>query len=1025
MSRFEIGHEVQSRRDANKIGTVVVIGVLHAGVQYYQVNFGGGVRQTMAEQDLRPYQVNLGPHEVLATGELGGYREFQRAITYQRLARTNPLSNNIYAFNASRTRFFPYQFKPLLKFLDSANHRLLIADEVGLGKTIEAGLILTELRARRTLERVLVVCPSNLKEKWLTELKVRFDESFESLDGQRLDAFLNAYQQDPDRATLNGVISLESLRQQRVLERLEDLIPSFDLVIVDEAHYMRNPATLNRRAGQLVSRGASAMLMLTATPIHLGNENLYSLLNILDEEGFPDWFTVEQRFQLNEAIVRAQVCVAQHPPRLEDAASFLEIAAETSEIQENPAFAESQAKLAALMATSDHNEHDRRRLHLGLQRDLADLNLISHIFTRTRKREAHKHVVERHAAVLQVRFTEREREFYDLVTAFVREESARRTDVPVIQAWMLQTPQRRMASCIPAMVAWYRDRAGFSEEDLSEDVGLAAANGDGSLEADQDVAVRLREIVRRWPSDEPDSKYEHLLAALRRFDETESDWKCLIFAFYKDTLRYLSRRLAADGYGNLVLSGDTKPENRPAVIDSFRDDGAVRVLLSSRVGGEGLDFQFCDTLFNYDLPWNPMEVEQRIGRLDRIGQESKVIRIYNFSVEGTIEQRILERLYNRINIFERSIGGLEAILGDIVRELERDLLSKRLSPEDEERRIGQAALAIEREWAELQQLESQAAQLVGVDSYFEEEVAKIRDRRRYVTSGQLRRYVLDFLRSECPNTRLEVDEDDSMRLFVADDLRQFLAGGSVRYSETQLMGNGRSGVPVTFDAGTAFNRPNLEFINVLHPLVRAIVSHHEQGFEALSLASHVRLHANVPLQTGNYYFFVFKMTVAAVRQGSTLEVVVLDEDLAEACGQEEAEGILGLMAEEGEEPLGAPVQVDPGHAERAWQTAEKLFYGRLQSLRDELERSNSAFLDRRIASIRAFWERKLSGQRTRLEQAERHGGAPQYLRMLNGTIRRLQAELDAAVAELEGQRQIEVGSHEVVAGILEVVTPAE
>ena len=97
-----------------------------------------------------------------------------------------------------------------------------------------------------------------------------------------------------------------------------------------------------------------------------------------------------------------------------------------------------------------------------------------------------------------------------------------------------------------------------------------------------------------------------------------------------------------------------------------------------------MDFQFCDTLFNYDLPWNPMEVEQRIGRLDRIGQESNVIRIYNFWIEGTIEQRILDRLYTRIGIFERSIGELEMILGDELSTLERDILSKKLTPEEED-----------------------------------------------------------------------------------------------------------------------------------------------------------------------------------------------------------------------------------------------------------------------------------------------------------------------------------------------------
>src|SRR5262249_19505057 len=148
-----------------------------------------------------------------------------------------------YAFNASRTRFYPYQFKPLIKFLDSPDHRLMICDEVGLGKTIEAGLILTELRARQTIRRVLVVCPANLGPKWKLELKQRFGEDFDILAAPEFLEYLEEYESDPDRSVLNGIVSIESARQERILERLEYLSPQFDLVIVDEAHHLRNSGT--------------------------------------------------------------------------------------------------------------------------------------------------------------------------------------------------------------------------------------------------------------------------------------------------------------------------------------------------------------------------------------------------------------------------------------------------------------------------------------------------------------------------------------------------------------------------------------------------------------------------------------------------------------------------------------------------------------------------------------------------------------------------------------------------------------
>ena len=160
-----------------------------------------------------------------------------------------------------------------------------------------------------------------------------------------------------------------------------------------------------------------------------------------------------------------------------------------------------------------------------------------------------------------------------------------------------------------------------------------------------------------------------------------------------------------------VIHGDVKPDERARRIAAFRDSATTRVLLTTEVGSEGLDFQFCDTMFNYDLPWNPMRVEQRIGRIDRYGQTAKRIRIYSFFLRGTIEERILERLYTRIGIFEESIGELEPILGPIVSELTREVFRSDLSA-DEEAAVAEqyAQMIIQRreQERELESVEQQA-----------------------------------------------------------------------------------------------------------------------------------------------------------------------------------------------------------------------------------------------------------------------------------------------------------------------------
>ena len=995
------------------------IGPLHAGIQYYEVFFGGahGTRM-VSELDLRPYDAVTKPSQQLVAGNLAGYQAFQRLMTHQRLVREFPLRNNIYAFNASRTRFYPYQFKPLIKLLDSPHHRLLICDEVGLGKTIEAGLILTELRARQTMRTVLVVCPSNLTGKWKLELHLRFGDEFRILKVQDFLQYLDDYENAPDRADLNAIVSLESIRVDTVLERLEALTPSFDLVIVDEAHHMRNFGRRQRQVGELLSQSAAAMIMLTATPVQLGSENLFSLLNILDAEDFPDQYTADLRFSQNEPIVRTQALLGRIPPELAAALSSLERAKQSAWVDGNPLYADVVARLHAFTRPDVPADVDRRVL-LDLQRDTAELNLLGHIFTRTRKRDVHTEVAHRRAFALELEFSPLERSFYDAVSALVKAQSEAAGHMPVIQQWRLNTPRRRMASSLHAMVEHYRRAMPWEEADLPDDLDV----DDGEsvrLYGVEGARAKLTELLRHWPKQAPDSKYDRFLSMLRELRGPDGHCKVIVFATFVGTLDYLARRLTEDGFGVRLISGQVAPEERPRIIVEFRDDPAVDVFLSSRVGSEGLDFQFCDTMFNYDLPWNPMEVEQRIGRLDRIGQESPVIRIYNFWVKETIEERILRRLYERIGIFERSIGDLEAILGNVVQELERDVFSKSLTPAEQAARVEQVALALEAKLRQTEALESDAARFIGTDAYFEGEITAIRERRRYVTGEQLRRFLEDFLRNQAPRARLEYDRAiQSGRLVPDDRLRDFVRRRHKSHELTTLLSAGEQGLPITFDSQVAFRRPNVDFINVLHPLITAIVEEYAAEGQSGPIAQHVVLRTD-QLSQGFYFFFVFRLRVHAARGGNTLESVILQEDGTEACDSSKAEVVLGEMVESGEEPERAPIEYDPVAAQRAYEAGLGSFLTRVQSLRAEIERSNDLFVERRLASLKTSYSKNIQKQKELLVRAQASNRQERYLRLLKGTITRLESELAEKANDLEGQRSVEIDYDEIAAGVLEV-----
>lgn len=1018
--KFNRGDEVQRVSDPLQIGTVVEVLPLHAEMQYYRINLGGGKRPVIPEVDLRPYRPANSPYDNLENGNIDGYQQFQRLITFQRLLRDHPLRNNIYAFNASRTRFFPYQFKPLIKFLDSPKSRLLIADEVGLGKTIEAGLILTELRARKTVRKVLVVCPANLTGKWQLELKKRFGEKFTLINSKQFRNFLDEYEGAPEDTEINGIISLESLRQRQVLEQLEAISPNFNLVIIDEAHHMRNFGRKQRKAGVLLGQNADAMIFLTATPVHLGSENLYSLLNILDEEEFPDLYTVDDRFRKNEPIIKAQICLGQIPPNLEQAAELINKASEYAETRINPALYQLKDVFEQLETIDKKNT---RGLLIDAQRELAELNLIGHIFTRTKKRDAQTHMAVRKAYPIRLSFSELEMDFYNTVTAYVCTEIEQRINNPLIKSWILNTPQRRMASSIPAMVEFYKENLDIDEVDGDDSIFLSDDVEEATLKTLDLAALekRLREIIRTWPSDANDSKYQYFRDILKNLKRKEKKVKVMVFAFFKGTLKYLYDRLHRDGFNALLISGDVHPDARTEIVDKFKNEIKYEVLLSSRVGSEGLDFQFCDTLFNYDLPWNPMEVEQRIGRLDRIGQASEVIRIYNFWIENTIEERILDRLYKRIGIFEKSVGELEMILGDELGSFESDILSKSLSKEERIKLIDRKAIAIDKRLAALKELENEAAQFIGTDQFFNEEVKLIGQRRRYVTGEQLRKFIVDFLKHESPNSRLEYDQKVNIgKLYPDNILNSIIVEHHNRGGIAQYFNTGRRGIAITFDSQTAFENPNVDFINVLHPLTQAIVKHYERSESLQSNVHHVVLNTTI-LSEGLYLYFVNRIRIKAARSNNILEMVVLDQNLEIPCDDEEAETLLGEMVENGSESLGVTYDIDPAYLIKAYENATKIFQDKLMKTKHDTEKNNDRFIERRLESLRTSYNKNIKMKNTLLEGAVEKQQKEKYLRMLRGTIKRLESELSEKETQIERTRAVQVEYDEISAGILEII----
>ncbi|MCE5317135.1 MAG: hypothetical protein LLG04_07210, partial [Parachlamydia sp.] len=385
-----------------------------------------------------------------------------------------------------------------------------------------------------------------------------------------------------------------------------------------------------------------------------------------------------------------------------------------------------------------------------------------------------------------------------------------------------------------------------------------------------------------------------------------------------------------------------------------------------------------------------------------------------------IEQRILEKLYERIAVFERSIGELEMILGDELGTIERDILSKQLTMQEEERLIEQKARVIEARLKELETLEKKAAHFIGTDQYFDEEVDLIRKCRRYVTGEQMRRFVLDFIKTNCPRTQLDADPTNiTGSLYPDDKLRDFLTRQGAASSLPNYLMSGDRGVLITFDSQKAFENPQMDFLNVLHPLPQSIVKHYKEAGGVQSNAQHIVLRTDL-LNAGMYVFFIYRLSVRAARGSNTLEMVILDENCQTVCSVEDAEMLLGEMVEKGEEPKGALYEFHLSQLQKAVQVASEMFHNKADLIRSQVERNNDIFIDRRLESVRGWYNKNINMQRSLLEQAISKEREKRYIRMLEGTIRRLQSELVENEYRLNDQRKIGIEYNELAAGILEV-----
>lgn len=512
----------------------------------------------------------------------------------------------------------PHQLHVLNRAMETNNIRYILADEVGLGKTIEAGMIIKELQSRGLVQRVLVVCPTGLVTQWASEMQEKFHEKFQVILPSDYDTIRRLTDADDVYGQFDQVISpMDSIKpiekhagwtDERVEkyneERIYSIINSgWDLIIIDEAHRVAGSSgeVARYKLGYLLSQASPYLLLLSATPHNGKTEPFLRLVRLLDEEAFPN----------AKSIVKEQV------------APYL-IRTEKREAIDNNGNRLFKNRITHLVELNWDERHT-------LQRELYQLvsAYVSKTYDKARRNRKKNMCLIFLLIIMQRMVTSS--------TAAVRQSLERRLQV-------LKTQSTRIGS--------------LTEEDLAElDIEDGVEEAIEAMSLDIDTEIEELEciiaVAKQAEFQYPDVKVEKLVDTIDEILSEDRDQKIIVFTEFVATQAYLKKLLENRGFTVTILNGGMNIEERNEALLEFKTKS--NIFISTDAGGEGLNLQFSNIIINYDLPWNPMKIEQRCGRADRIGQQRDV-HIYNFIITDTVECRVREVLEEKLSVILKEMG---------------------------------------------------------------------------------------------------------------------------------------------------------------------------------------------------------------------------------------------------------------------------------------------------------------------------------------------------------------------------------
>lgn len=901
-NKFQAGELAQIK----STGEVITINAVSPGMsQVFYLVFQNGKKNRYKEDELIPFvdreEAIIGK---ISKGEYLNAESFQKYVYYRLFSESQ--ESNLFSYQGNRIIFNPFQYKPLMKFLSiDSDERLLVADEVGVGKTIESGIIIDELLSRgelKSTDAIMIVCPSVLCRKWRSELRNKFlMDDFWVHDGKSLTYMLNEIKESGKVQYVHSIVSEQLFRSEKNQELLKECLEEtgeafFSLLIVDECHHYRNPGTNTHKFGSMLSLCSERVVMLSATPFNLRSDDLYNQLHMLNPSLFPDQQIFNQLLKQIRNVNQSIALVKKDD--VESREKLVCFVNELKEIADSNRFISKE--FDSLYEKITDGEVLTVKDKVDFEKIVGKLNPIATSFTRTLKRDAIKHRVTREIMTLEVHYSSQETDVYN---SFLETNLERYKIFGVSErafGLILNGLERIAASSIVALQKNIKKYINMPVEAFAE------------MMSDEDIidnktAKAMIQMLKESYSDlldkikmvgNSDSKYDAFRKLVEQIQEASGENKrIIVFSFYTETLKYLRRKLNADGYKVSLMYGKTPEETPEKQVDEDgfkvygRNDimqdfekGKFDILLVSEVGGEGLDFQFCSSLINYDLPYNPMRIEQRIGRIDRMGQAADKIIIGNLCIQNTIDVIINRVLLSRIANAADLVGEIEPIIAQRLAEINELLITKDFTEDELQKREKEIEQHIEKAKQTREEFDEARYELVNDKGFREEFEDSIKKSR--ITPHESLLFTYSFLKKE-NGCSCKVLSDSAAAIHVTKDICERLKAYSKKIhlgkagSELHKLIDGNGDLLIDFDGDSAYENSGYTFYKPAGAWIHFVIDY-IRGLELDKIESvfygAIKNKSFPVVKKGRYWLFSYEMEFKGLFDSKTYEYILSSED---------------------------------------------------------------------------------------------------------------------------------------------------